>query len=98
MASRTIKVTGVPDDLLKLLDEKIRDQHARGRAEYIRELIRRDVLEGRGRKLVSGPSFREILSPVHEESRARGYGEEELDSLFEEVRAEARQEKASRST
>jgi len=43
-SSHVIKVTGVSDELLSLLDMKMRQQHATGRAEYIRELIRRDIL------------------------------------------------------
>lgn len=42
---RTIKVTGVSDELVSLLDAKIREVHAAGRAEYVRELIRKDVLQ-----------------------------------------------------
>jgi hypothetical protein len=46
MATKThvVKVTGVPTEMLRLLDERAQRQHFGGRAEYIRELIRRDVL------------------------------------------------------
>jgi metal-responsive CopG/Arc/MetJ family transcriptional regulator len=43
-ASHVVKVTGMSEDLLSLLDARVRERHAAGRAEYIRELIRRDVL------------------------------------------------------
>ena len=43
-ASRVVKVTGMSGELLELLDLRVRQQHAGGRSEYIRELIRRDVL------------------------------------------------------
>jgi hypothetical protein len=48
MASKPhiLKVTGVPADLVRLLDERAEQQHFAGRSEYIRELIRRDVLSG----------------------------------------------------
>jgi len=42
--SHVVKVTGMSGELLELLDLRVRQQHAAGRAEYIRELIRRDVL------------------------------------------------------
>ena len=45
MQSHTIKVTGVSEKLLELLDDRIRARHFTGRAEYIRELIRKDVLD-----------------------------------------------------
>ena len=48
--SHVVKVTGMSEDLLALLDARVRQQHAAGRAEYVRELIRRDVLSvGSGR-------------------------------------------------
>jgi plasmid stability protein len=46
---------------------------------------------------ISGRSFREIMSPVHEEFRKSGMSEQELNSLVDEAVAEARAErKASR--
>ena len=59
MSSRTIKVTGVPQDLVALLDQRVKDRHAVGRSEYIRELIRKDVLEQ--------PSvLREVMGQVYD--------------------------------
>ena len=93
-STHTIKVTGVSGELLSLLDDRIRTQHSSGRAEYIRELIRRDVLSAKEQR---GPSadqpFREMLAPLHAEAKLRGYTEEELDGLLEEVRDEIYQEK-----
>lgn len=42
--SHTVKVTGISDELLSLIDKNIRRVHAKGRSEYIRELIRKDLL------------------------------------------------------
>ena len=42
--SQVVKVTGMSEDLLHLLDMRVRQVRATGRAEYIRELIRRDAL------------------------------------------------------
>jgi hypothetical protein len=42
-ALNTIEVTGIPPHLLKLIDEKVRQQGS-DRAAYIRQLIERDIL------------------------------------------------------
>lgn len=87
MATHTIKVTGVGEQLLELLDRRIREQHATGRAEYIRELIRRDVLG-------SAPparSLRDILAPVHQETRERGYTEANVEEFTQEALSAHRQ-------
>jgi Arc/MetJ-type ribon-helix-helix transcriptional regulator len=39
-----VKVTGVPEELLRLLDDRVNQRHYAGRAEYLRELLRRDLL------------------------------------------------------
>ena len=46
--AHVVKVTGVSDELLRLFDERVRELHYAGRAEYVRELIRRDLLAGNG--------------------------------------------------
>ncbi len=89
MASHTIKVTGVSDELLQLLDERIQTQHSTGRSEYIRELIRRDVLGASTR----ARSFREILAPVHAQTEQQGYRDEEMDQDIEEAVRETRAER-----
>ena len=45
----TIEVTGIPTQLLKLLDERIR-QTGSDRAEYIRNLIEKDIYEASHRE------------------------------------------------
>ncbi|MEP6756023.1 MAG: ribbon-helix-helix domain-containing protein [Chthonomonadales bacterium] len=88
MSSRTLKVTGVPQDLLALLDQRVKDRHALGRSEYIRELIRKDVLEQ--------PSvLREVMAPVYEAGHTIKESEQELESLFNNVRDEIRAEKSA---
>ena len=93
MPTHTIKVTGVSEELLHLLDQRIREQHATGRAEYIRELIRRDVL---------GPAtptrtVREILAPIHEEAHEQGYTEADIDQFVEEAVGAHRRERRVRA-
>ena len=101
MPSHTIKVTGVSDELLQLLDQRVHTQHATGRAEYIRELIRKDIL-GTPANGGSQPvrSFRDILAPIHEATERQGYSDEEidqdLDDAIQEFRANRRRAGAPR--
>jgi len=94
MASRTIKVTGISDELLQLLDARVQSQHGTGRSEYIRNLLRRDLLSGsESRALSQRRSFREILAPVYaaappEETEAEA--EQFVDDLIATVRRERR--------
>ena len=96
MASHTIKVTGVPEELLQLLDQRIRAQHATGRSEYIRELIRRDVLASSplpaGRPSAEMP-FRELLAPVQDEAERLGESEDETEEfLRQQLQAHRKEE------
>jgi metal-responsive CopG/Arc/MetJ family transcriptional regulator len=90
MASHTIKVTGVSDGLLQLLDRRIEAQHATGRAEYIRELIRRDVLAGEGPP--ADRTFREIVAPVHDATPPHE-SEEETEQFVDDLIAKVRRER-----
>lgn len=93
MASRTIKISGVSTELLKLLDERISAQRAGGRSQYLRELIRRDVVSG-ALANGAGSSFREILAPVHEETHRLGYTNDEIERDVEEALGDYRRERA----
>jgi len=94
MPSHTIKVTGVSPELLQLLDERIRAQHAAGRSDYIRELIRKDILEAPANGgAPPARSFREILAPVHAETERQGYSDEEIDQDIEDAVRETRAER-----
>lgn len=89
MPSHTIKVTGVPEELVKLLDERVKRRHGAGRSEYIRELIRRDVLG-------TDPSLRDLLAPIHADTKRRGTTEAEVDQLVDELRSEITARSSSR--
>jgi hypothetical protein len=78
--SHVVKVTGVSDELLGLLDSRVLARHATGRSEYIRELLKRD--------LIGEPTFRQILAPMHAQGRELPDTEEELDVFFDKVRDE----------
>jgi metal-responsive CopG/Arc/MetJ family transcriptional regulator len=102
METHVIEVTGISDELLRLLDERVR-QKGGDRSSLIRELIQKE-LQGtpRSRRKTNRPhaemSFEEILRPVHRQVEESGITDEELDRMFEEARAQVRSErKQSRS-
>jgi len=97
----TIEVRGIPDDLLKLLDERVR-QAGGDRTEYILKLIQKDLLETPSQshedaRPHADMTFEELLSPIHKQVKESGITEEELDDLFEEIREEVWQEKQKKS-
>lgn len=70
--SQVVKVTGMSEELLRLLDARVKQQQAMGRAEYIRELIRRDALASQDHKprrhkarRRGGPSEQSLLAEYH---------------------------------
>jgi len=86
----TIEVTGIPDHLLKLLDERVQ-QAGIDRAEYILKLLQRDLLSTppqshENARPDADITLTELLSPVHQQVKESGITEEELDDLFEEIR------------
>jgi Arc/MetJ-type ribon-helix-helix transcriptional regulator len=86
MPSHTIKVSGISDDVLRLIDERVRRRHSVSRSEYIRELIRKDVLS-------EERTLAEILAPIHASTRDMPDTDDELDALFDQARDEVYQEK-----
>ena len=96
MASHTIKISGVSAELLKLLDERIQTQQAGGRSQYLRDLIRRDVATAPAPRNAPNSSFREILAPVHEETRRLGYTDEEIERDVDEAIRDYRRDRATR--
>ena len=97
MATHTIEIADIPDELLDLLDEHVR-QWGGDRASFIRDLIRKELQphsspSRRGPGPHSRTSFAEILEPVHQQVAESGMTEEDLDRLFEEARERVREEK-----
>lgn len=90
MPSHTIKVTGVSTELLHLLDERIRERHSACRAEYIRELIRKDLLEMG--KTPQRRTFREIVTPLHDSAPA-DETDEESDQFVDELISKTRRDR-----
>ena len=77
--TRTIEIP-LPEDLLKLVDEKARSTGLK-RDAYIRAVLSREV--------TGEPSISEILSSFRDDVAASGISNEELDRLFSEARAGA---------
>ena len=93
MPSHTLKITGISDELLALLDERVRSVHAVGRSEYVRELIRLDVLRSAERGAAGADvSFRDLLAPVHTVTRSHALSDEDIANLVERLRDVARAE------
>lgn len=85
--THTIEVTGIPEELLRRLDERVRDVGT-DREQYIRDLLARD--------LERPSSLRELFAPVREDFVASGMTGDELEALIEECREEAYQERLAR--
>lgn len=90
--SHVIKISGVSDELLTRVDATWKSRHFTDRSEYVRDLIRRDVLAtpsisesaatlfGALHRQVGQPGFseQEILDDVEKELRERRLGRVEL--------------------
>src|SRR5947207_1551175 len=77
----TIEVTDIPEDLLRRLDERAR-QNGSDRSRVVRDLIARELGE-EGAEL-SGQSFDAALAPIREGFAASGLSEEDATQLLEE--------------
>lgn len=96
--AHTIKVSGVSPELLSRVDERWRERHFADRSEYVRELIRRDVLAGEGAPRTLSESVRAIFGAVHEEVARRGYTDEEIAADVAGALAEVRAERPDRKS
>ncbi len=85
MASQTIVVTDIPEELVQRLDARVRE-HGGDRAGFIRELLQR-VLDGEPAPQAE-PSLDALLAPIRQGFEASGLTDDELDKLFEEAREE----------
>lgn len=93
MSLHTIEVAGIPDDLLRRLDQKVQERGG-DRSGYIREMLEKDLREDAPR---SGTAFDEIAAPLRQDFQASGMTEEELDALIEAAREDIWQERHRRS-
>ena len=74
--THTIELTGIPDQIVRLLDAR----SGGDRAGYLRDLIIRHFQKS--------SSSDEILAPFRRQVQESGMTEAELDTFFEEVRQE----------
>ena len=81
--TRTIEVP-LPDDLLRLVDEKARSAGLK-REAYIRAVLSKDV--------TGEPSISEILAPFRDQVLGSGLSNDDLDSMFSAAREESHQER-----
>ncbi|MGA2132000.1 MAG: hypothetical protein ABSH50_06900 [Bryobacteraceae bacterium] len=70
--TRTIEIP-IPEDLLRLVDEKAR-RTGLMRDAYIRAVLSKEV--------TAEPSISEILAPFRDQVEGSGISEEDLDHLF----------------
>jgi len=82
--TRTIEVP-IPDELLKLVDEKARTKGLK-REDFIRAVLSREVK--------GAPSPSEILTPFREQVEASGLTDEDLARLFSAAREESFRERS----
>lgn len=84
--SHTIKISGVSEELLSRVDEKWKAQHYADRSEYVRDLIRRDVL--------TPPTLAEgmtaLFRAVREETVRLGYSDDDIAADVAEAVREVR--------
>ena len=84
MESTTIEISGLPESVVKSLGERAKEVGTTT-PDYVRYLIEKDI---------SSPiSLRVLYAPVREQIKTSGISEDDLDTLLEEARAEADQER-----
>ncbi|PYV16141.1 MAG: hypothetical protein DMG07_08385, partial [Acidobacteria bacterium] len=81
--TRTIEIP-IPEDLLKLVDDRARNAGLK-REEYIRAVLSKDV--------TGEPSLSEILAPFRDQVAASGISDEELARLFSGAREDSYRER-----
>ncbi len=83
-----IEIAGLPPGTLQALDERAQ-QIGTSRESYVRHLIQKEL---------NAPlSLRDLYAPVREQIAESGISEEELDTLLEEAREEAWQERQGKT-
>lgn len=96
--AHTIKISGVSDELLSRVDERWKGKHYADRSEYVRDLIRKDVLGESGGE---APSFsqglRSLFGALHDEATKRGISDEEISADVTEALSEVRSERGKKS-
>ena len=95
MATYTLEVTDVPEELLQLLDLRVQHQ-AKDRSAYIRDLLRQNLKNTQPpeeNRAKAAENMAEVLAPFHEAIQASGSTEAEAIGIFDEALREARAER-----
>lgn len=89
MHTETIEVAGLPETVIKALDERAKEIGTTA-PEYVRCLIEEDL---------SAPlSVRLLYAPIRKQIKESGVSDVELDTLLQEAREEAYQERQGKKT
>jgi Arc/MetJ-type ribon-helix-helix transcriptional regulator len=92
--AHTIKISGLSDELLSRVDERWKGRHYADRSEYVRDLIRKDVLE-------EAPSFsegiRSLFRGLRDNETHIELSEEEIAADVEEAVSEVRLDRRKNS-
>lgn len=92
--AHTIKISGVSDELLRRVDERWKGRHYADRSEYVRDLIRKDVL---GEQENATPNFsagiRSLFRELHDKANREGWTDEAISENINVALAEVRQAK-----
>ncbi len=89
-----IKISGVSDELLRRVDERWKGRHYADRSEYVRDLIRKDVLGEQGN---ATPTFsegiRSLFGALHSRANQEGWTDAEIAEDVENALIEVRQDR-----
>lgn len=86
--ANVVKISGISDEMMALIDAKWKAEHFADRSEYVRELVRRDLATMKAKSLSEG--VKEIFGTVHEQLAAYGLGESEIEADVDKALAEVR--------
>lgn len=92
--AHTIKISGVSDELLRRVDERWKDRHYADRSEYVRDLIRKDVLGEQGNTTTTfSEGIRSLFGELHSRANQVGWTDEEIAADIENALTEVRQDR-----
>jgi hypothetical protein len=86
--TQTLEVHGVPEELVRKLDDRLREV-GKDRETYMIDLIERDL---------NAPTLSEILEPFRKQVAESGITDDELDQLFQEAREEVYQARVGQAS
>ncbi len=85
--AHTIKISGLSDELLSRIDERWKGRHYADRSEYVRDLIRKDIL---GEVPSFSDGIRSLFGGLHDSAILSGLSDDEIAADVEEALSEVR--------